>query len=39
MEENKRNNVLDNLSENEKKLYEILAMVGDNDESRHPGYW
>lgn len=29
MEENKRNNALDNLSENEKRLYEILSVVGD----------
>lgn len=29
MEENKRNNALDNLSENEKRLYEILGMVGE----------
>lgn len=29
MEENKRNNILDNLSENEKRLYEILGMVGE----------
>lgn len=29
MVENKRNNVLDSLSENEKRLYEILGMVGD----------
>lgn len=29
MEENKRNNALDNLSENEKRLYEILGMIGD----------
>lgn len=28
MEENKRNNALDNLSENEKRLYEILGVVG-----------
>lgn len=27
MEENKRNNALDNLSKNEKSLYEILGMV------------
>lgn len=29
MEEIKRNNALDNLSENEKKLYEILGVVGE----------
>ena len=29
MEENKRNNALDNLSENEKILYEILGVVGE----------
>ena len=29
MNENKRNNILDNLSENENRLYEILGMVGE----------
>lgn len=29
MEENKRNNILDNLDENEKKLYEILGVAGE----------
>lgn len=29
MEEIKRNNALDNLSENEKKLYEILGVIGE----------
>lgn len=29
MEENKRNNILDNLEENEKRLYEILGVLGE----------
>ena len=29
MEENKRANILDNLEENEKSLYEILGVVGE----------
>lgn len=29
MGEDKRNNILDNLSENEKRLYEILGIVGE----------
>lgn len=29
MEENKRNNILDNLDENEKRLYEILGILGE----------
>lgn len=29
MEENKRNNILDNLEENEKGLYEILGIIGE----------
>ncbi len=29
MEENKRNNVLDNLEDNAKSLYEILGVIGE----------
>lgn len=29
MEENKRNNILDYLDDNEKRLYEILGIVGE----------
>lgn len=29
MEENKRNNILDNLEENEKGLYEILGIISE----------
>lgn len=29
MEENKRNNILDNLEQNEKRLYELLAILGE----------
>ncbi len=29
MEENKRNNILDNLDENEKRLYEMLGVLGE----------
>jgi len=29
MEENKRNNALDNLEENEKRLYEVLGVIGE----------
>lgn len=29
MEGNKRNNILDNLEENEKRLYELLGILGD----------
>lgn len=29
MEENKRNNILDNLDDNEQRLYEILRVIGE----------